>query len=113
MSSLSDAEDDHDPGDAVMEKAAGRAPENDNPAARGIDALHGSASDILRQISELADETEISFGAIVDALEERAFGMLIFLTAFEILVAFLQAYIFAILAAVYINNSTVGHAEDH
>jgi F-type H+-transporting ATPase subunit a len=35
------------------------------------------------------------------------FGMLIFLTAFEILVAFLQAYIFAILAAVYINNSTV------
>jgi F-type H+-transporting ATPase subunit a len=41
------------------------------------------------------------------------FGMLVFLTAFEILVAFLQAYIFAILAAVYINNSTVGHAEDH
>ena len=41
------------------------------------------------------------------------FGMLIFLTAFEILVAFLQAYIVAILAAVYINNSTVGHAEDH
>ena len=41
------------------------------------------------------------------------FGMLVFLTAFEILVSFLQAYIFAILAAVYINNSTVGHAEDH
>ncbi len=41
------------------------------------------------------------------------FAMLIFLTAFEILVAFLQAYIFAILAAVYINNSTVGHAEEH
>ncbi len=41
------------------------------------------------------------------------FGMLIFLTAFEILVAFLQAYIFAILAAVYISNSTVGHADDH
>jgi F-type H+-transporting ATPase subunit a len=41
------------------------------------------------------------------------FGMLIFLTAFEILVSFLQAYIFAILAAVYINNSTVGHAEEH
>ncbi len=41
------------------------------------------------------------------------FGMLIFLTAFEVLVAFLQAYIFAILAAVYINNSTVGHAEEH
>jgi F-type H+-transporting ATPase subunit a len=41
------------------------------------------------------------------------FGMLIFLTGFEVLVAFLQAYIFTILAAVYINNSTVGHAEDH
>ena len=41
------------------------------------------------------------------------FGMLLFLTGFEILVAFLQAYIFTILAAVYINNSTVGHAEEH
>jgi len=41
------------------------------------------------------------------------FGMLMFLTGFEILVAFLQAYIFAILAAVYINNSTEGHAEEH
>ena len=41
------------------------------------------------------------------------FIMLIFLTGFEILVAFLQAYIFAILAAVYISNSTAGHAEDH
>ena len=41
------------------------------------------------------------------------FVMLIFLTGFEILVAFLQAYIFTILAAVYINNSTVGHGEEH
>ncbi|WP_040493146.1 F0F1 ATP synthase subunit A [Ilumatobacter nonamiensis] len=41
------------------------------------------------------------------------FAMLVFLTAFEILVAFLQAYIFAILAAVYISNSTAGHAEEH
>lgn len=40
------------------------------------------------------------------------FGMLIGLTAFEILVSFLQAYIFTILAAVYINNSTIGHAEE-
>ncbi len=40
------------------------------------------------------------------------FGMLIFAGG-SILVAFLQAYIFAILAAVYINNSTVGHAEEH
>ncbi len=41
------------------------------------------------------------------------FGMLVFLTAFEILVAFLQAYIFAILAAVYISNSTAGHGDEH
>ena len=41
------------------------------------------------------------------------FGMLIFLTGFEVLVAFLQAYIFTILAAVYINNSTTGHADEH
>jgi F-type H+-transporting ATPase subunit a len=39
------------------------------------------------------------------------FGMLVFLTAFEVLVAFLQAYIFTILAAVYINNSTAAHAD--
>jgi F-type H+-transporting ATPase subunit a len=37
--------------------------------------------------------------------------MLMFLTAFEILVSILQAYIFAILAAVYISNSTAAHAE--
>jgi len=41
------------------------------------------------------------------------FLMLMFLTGFEILVAFLQAYIFAILAAVYISNSTAGHGDEH
>jgi F-type H+-transporting ATPase subunit a len=41
------------------------------------------------------------------------FFMLIFLTGFEILVAFLQAYIFTILAAVYFSNSTAGHGEEH
>ncbi len=41
------------------------------------------------------------------------FFMLVFLTAFEILVAFLQAYIFAILAAVYISNSVAGHGDEH
>ena len=34
------------------------------------------------------------------------FGLLIFLTAFEILVAFLQAYIFTVLTAVYIGGAT-------
>ena len=41
------------------------------------------------------------------------FCMLVFLTGFEVLVAFLQAYIFTILTAVYINNSTTGHADEH
>ena len=39
------------------------------------------------------------------------FGMLLFLTAFEILVAFLQAYIFTILTGVYIGMSMEGHGE--
>ena len=41
------------------------------------------------------------------------FFMLIFLTGFAILVAFLPAYIFTILAAVYFSNSTAGHGEEH
>jgi F-type H+-transporting ATPase subunit a len=40
------------------------------------------------------------------------FGMLVFLTAFEILVAFLQAYIFTILTGVYIGLSMEGHGDD-
>jgi F-type H+-transporting ATPase subunit a len=39
------------------------------------------------------------------------FGMLLFLTAFEILVAFLQAYIFTILTGVYIGLSMEGHGD--
>jgi F-type H+-transporting ATPase subunit a len=39
------------------------------------------------------------------------FIMLVFLTAFEVLVAVLQAYIFTILAAVYIQNSMASHDE--
>lgn len=41
------------------------------------------------------------------------FAMLLFLVAFEVLVAFLQAYIFTILAAVYIGSSMEGHGDDH
>ncbi len=37
------------------------------------------------------------------------FFMLVFLTAFEVLVAFLQAYIFTILTAVYIGSSSEAH----
>jgi F-type H+-transporting ATPase subunit a len=39
--------------------------------------------------------------------------MLLFLTIFEILVAFLQAYIFTILTGVYIGTSMEGHGEEH
>lgn len=38
--------------------------------------------------------------------------MLIGVTAFEVLVGFLQAYIFTILAAVYISNSLAGHGAE-
>jgi F-type H+-transporting ATPase subunit a len=40
------------------------------------------------------------------------FFMLVFLTGFEVLVGFLQAYIFAILTAVYIGTSIEGHGEE-
>jgi F-type H+-transporting ATPase subunit a len=39
--------------------------------------------------------------------------MLLFLTAFEILVAFLQAYIFTILTGVFVGSSMEGHGDDH
>jgi F-type H+-transporting ATPase subunit a len=39
------------------------------------------------------------------ALSFLPFLMLLFLTAFEVLVAFLQAYIFSMLAGVYIGGS--------
>jgi F0F1-type ATP synthase membrane subunit a len=35
------------------------------------------------------------------------------MTLFEVLVAFLQAYIFAMLSSVYISNSMAGHGDDH
>jgi len=41
------------------------------------------------------------------------FLMLVFLTLFEVLVAFLQAYIFTILTGVYIGSSMEGHGDDH
>lgn len=41
------------------------------------------------------------------------FLMLVGVTAFEVLVGFLQAYIFTILTAVYINNSMAGHGDEH
>ena len=39
--------------------------------------------------------------------------MLIFLTAFEVLVGFLQAYIFLILTCVYIGQARQGHGDEH
>ena len=37
------------------------------------------------------------------------FFMLVFLTAFEVLVAFLQAFVFAILTCVYLNDALHTH----
>ena len=45
------------------------------------------------------------------ALGILPFFMLLFLTAFEVLVGFLQAYIFTILACVYIGSSMASHDE--
>ena len=54
----------------------------------------------------------VTFAVLCQALWEATyigavlpFGLLVFLSAFEILVAFLQAYIFTILAAVYIGGA--------
>jgi F-type H+-transporting ATPase subunit a len=57
----------------------------------------------------------VTFAVLATALAEGApalkaitplpFVMLVFLTGFEILVSFLQAYIFTILAAVYIGGA--------
>lgn len=51
--------------------------------------------------------------AILVPMGVLPFVMLVFLTVFEILVAFLQAYIFTILAGVYIGTSMAGHGDDH
>ena len=64
---------------------------------------------LLTESLLLAETNQI----ILVPLSILPFSMLVFLTGFEILVAFLQAYIFTILAAVYINNSTQGHGDDH
>jgi len=48
------------------------------------------------------------FGIVLSVLP---FGMLMFITAFEVLVGFLQAYIFTILACVFIGSSMATHDE--
>jgi F-type H+-transporting ATPase subunit a len=47
------------------------------------------------------------------AISFLPFIMLVFMTVFEVLVAFLQAYIFSMLSAVYIGASMGGHGDDH
>ncbi len=65
----------------------------------------------------------VTFALLTEALVESdsivlkpvgilPFFMLVFLTAFEVLVGFLQAYIFTILTAVFIGTSMAGHAEE-
>jgi F-type H+-transporting ATPase subunit a len=54
-----------------------------------------------------------TYQAILVPMGILPFLMLVGVTAFEVLVGFLQAYIFTILAAVYISNSLAGHGEEH
>jgi F-type H+-transporting ATPase subunit a len=54
-----------------------------------------------------------TFKIVFGVLGIFPFFMLLFLTGFEILVAFLQAYIFTILTGVFIGSSMEGHGDDH
>jgi F-type H+-transporting ATPase subunit a len=61
----------------------------------------------------------VSFGVLAAALFDATkigaiapFALLVALTGFELLVAFLQAYIFTILAAVF-TSLAIGHAGEH
>lgn len=51
----------------------------------------------------------VKAGGLALAILPFSFGLLVGLTAFELLVCFLQAFIFTVLAAVYIGSSM--HAE--
>jgi F-type H+-transporting ATPase subunit a len=62
-------------------------------------------------LSEAMFEAE-TMQPILNIMGVLPLAMLVFLTLFEILVAFLQAYIFTILAAVYIGEGAAGHGDD-
>jgi F-type H+-transporting ATPase subunit a len=63
------------------------------------------AGHILLFTFALMTKTMLNSVPWLKALSFMPFLMLLFLTAFEVLVAFLQAYIFSMLAGVYIGGS--------
>lgn len=78
-----------DPSQSPDPLPPGRAAETDNLAAREVDTHYGSASNVLQRIADAASEQEISVGAVIDGLEDRAFGMMILLFAIPALIPFL------------------------
>ncbi len=60
---------------------------------------------LLVTFALLTEELVVSDTLLLKPVAILPFFMLVFLTAFEVLVAFLQAYIFTILAAVYIGGA--------
>ena len=71
------------------------------------------AGHILLFTFSLMVKTMLNSVPWLKALAIMPFIMLVFMTLFEVLVAFLQAYIFSMLSAVYISNSMGGHGDDH
>ncbi len=85
------------------------------------------SNDVIDVLVQESTEDVLRFGGVEGGADKPYFTvpilravrrrvgwlMLLFLTAFEILVAFLQAYIFTILSAVYIGSSMEGHGDDH
>ncbi len=66
---------------------------------------------LLVTFAILTEELIIGDSLILKPLAVLPFFMLVFVTAFEVLVGFLQAYIFTILACVFIGSSMENHDE--
>ena len=68
---------------------------------------------LLVTFAVLTEELVKSDTIVMKPIAILPFFMLVFITAFEVLVGFLQAYIFTILACVFIASSMVSHDEAH
>jgi len=66
---------------------------------------------LLVTFAILTEELIIGDSVVLKPLAVLPFFMLLFVTAFEVLVGFLQAYIFTILACVFIGSSMASHDE--
>lgn len=66
---------------------------------------------LLVTFSILTEELVLGDSLLLKPIAVLPFFMLLFITAFEVLVGFLQAYIFTILACVFIGSSMASHEE--